>query len=185
LAKLFVVVARAEVVGHNLASFDLPFLARLGFRPDRVFDTLLASKVVNGGDDVGHGLADAAERELGKALDKSHQTDDWSGMLTPATLAYAAADAAVLVPLAEALVAKADAAGLTAVLDLEMRAAVPVARMAAAGVGFDTTPCSTPPRPPPAGTGSGPSSTTWPPTRPAYPASRPGTGTAGTRSSPP
>ena len=50
-----------------------------------------------------HSLAALAHRELGIVLDKTHQTADWRGPLTPDLVAYAAADAAVLVPLHAAL----------------------------------------------------------------------------------
>ena len=127
LADLFGALAGRELVGHNL-QFDLRMLAPLGFVPGRVFDTMLASQVFHAGErtksnaPLRHGLDDVADRELGRTLDKTHQTADWSKPLTPAMLAYAATDAAVLVPLAEALVAKLAAAGLSATAEVEMRA---------------------------------------------------------------
>jgi DNA polymerase-1 len=128
LADLFDVLARVEVVAHN-AQFDLRFLARHGFTPSKVFDTMLASRVLHAGDRgengarLKHGLEDVAARELGKALDKSEQESDWSRpTLAPTQYAYAAADAEVLLPLAEALKSKLAAADLTATAELEMRA---------------------------------------------------------------
>lgn len=138
LAPLFAALAGKEVVGHNLTAFDLPFLARLGFAPTRVFDTALASRVVYAGEKQDHDLAAAVKRELGRELDKREQGGDWCRpALTPTQLAYAAADVAVLVPLAESLRTKAAARNVAGVLELEMSCAVPVARMAARGVGFD------------------------------------------------
>lgn len=144
LAPVFAALASVEVVGHNL-QFDLRVLAPLGFAPGKVYDTLLASRVLYAGRrgdknaPFKHGLADCVRRELGGALAKDEQTSDWSApVLTPAQLAYAAADVRVLVPLADALGAKLDAAGLTPTAALEMRAvpgvawAVPVAVDAAA-----------------------------------------------------
>jgi hypothetical protein len=97
LAPLFAVLAEKEIVGHNIVSFDLPFLARLGFVPAKVFDTALASRVVYAGERADHDLASVVERELGEPLDKGEQDSDWSRpVLTPAQLAYAAADVAVL-----------------------------------------------------------------------------------------
>jgi DNA polymerase-1 len=117
-----------EVVGHNL-QFDLRFLARLGFTPGRVFDTQLASQVLHAGERaennavLRHKLGDVAARELGRQLDKAEQKSDWSHpTLTPEQLAYAAADAAVLVPLAESLRARLAAADLARTAELEMRA---------------------------------------------------------------
>ena len=138
LAALFAALATVEVVGHNLTAFDLPFLARLGFAAATVFDTAVASRVVYAGKNLPHGLGDVLRRELNVAVDKSAQKSDWSRRdLTPAQLAYAAADVAFLIPLADALRAKATAAGLAPVLGLEMAAALPLAALAARGVGFD------------------------------------------------
>lgn len=141
LRPLFEALASKEVVGHNL-QFDLRFLAPLGFVPGKVFDTMLASRVLHAGDRAEnngrfrHGLADVAARELGRALDKREQTSDWSGPLSPAQLGYAAADAEVLLPLASALRDKLEAAGLTGTAELEMRALPGVAW--AAPVAVDT-----------------------------------------------
>jgi DNA polymerase-1 len=126
LDPLFEALAGVEVVGHNLA-FDLRFLAWHGFTPGRMFDTLLASQVlyagvreVDGGR-RGHRLEQVLDRELSVNLDKTNQTSDWSGPLTPAQYAYAAADVRHLVPLADALKAKLSAAGLDQTADLELR----------------------------------------------------------------
>jgi DNA polymerase I-like protein with 3'-5' exonuclease and polymerase domains len=128
LADLFDVLGRVEVVGHN-AQFDLRFLARHGFTPDRVFDTMLASRTFHAGDRdengarLKHGLEDVAARELGRTLDMAEQESDWSRpTLSPGQYAYAAADAEVLLPLAEALKSTLAAADLTDTAELEMRA---------------------------------------------------------------
>jgi DNA polymerase I-like protein with 3'-5' exonuclease and polymerase domains len=128
LAPLFAALRGKEVVGHNL-QFDLRFLSPLGFVPGRVFCTLLASKVLHAGDReeehnvrFKHGLGDVAERELGVSLDKGEQASNWTGTLTREQLAYAAADAAVLVRLATDLKAKLAATDLAATAEIEMRA---------------------------------------------------------------
>src|SRR5205823_1142512 len=64
LVPLFAALAEKEVIGHNVVSFDLPFLARLGFAPSRVFDTALASRVVYAGENADHDLASVVAREL-------------------------------------------------------------------------------------------------------------------------
>jgi DNA polymerase I-like protein with 3'-5' exonuclease and polymerase domains len=141
LAPLFAVLAEKEIVGHNIVSFDLPFLARLGFVSTRVFDTALASRVVYAGERVDHDLASVVERELGEELDKGERDSDWSrAVLTPSQIAYAAADVAVLLPLADALRLKAAERKVGAVVELEMLCGVPVARMASTGVGFGAGP---------------------------------------------
>jgi hypothetical protein len=127
LADLFDVLAQVEVIGHNL-QFDLRMLVRHGFAPGRVYCTMLASLVLHNGQRnasggwLDHGLTDVVEREIDLPLDKAEQRSDWSGKLTAAQFAYAAADAAVLIPLAEALRAKLAEAKLTDTAALEMRA---------------------------------------------------------------
>ncbi len=69
-----------------------------------------------------HALAALVHRELGIVLDKAHQTADWSAHLTPALVAYAAADAAVLLPLHAALRARLREEGLAEVAALEFAA---------------------------------------------------------------
>ena len=70
LAPLFAALAGRELIGHNLG-FDLPFLARLGFVPGRVQDTMLASQVLEAGDrSARHGLKDVVARHLGRVIDK-------------------------------------------------------------------------------------------------------------------
>ncbi|VTU02586.1 dna-directed dna polymerase : DNA polymerase OS=Thermocrinis albus (strain DSM 14484 / JCM 11386 / HI 11/12) GN=Thal_1246 PE=3 SV=1: DNA_pol_A_exo1 [Gemmataceae bacterium] len=141
VAPLFAALACREVVGHNLTAFDLPLLSRLGFAPDvPVFDTAVASRVVSAGEAAGHDLASVACRELGRELNKGQQRSDWAApTLTPSQLAYAAADVAILVPLA-ALRQKRAARKVGAVLELVMKCALPVSHMAARGVGFHTNP---------------------------------------------
>jgi DNA polymerase-1 len=127
LADLFAALAQVEVIGHNL-QFDLRFLAPLGFAPGRTFCTMLASQLLYAGHRgpngvrLKHSLLDVAQRELGKELDKTHQAADWSKPLTPAQLAYAATDAAVLLPLAEALRAKLADATFGPAVNIEMAA---------------------------------------------------------------
>jgi DNA polymerase-1 len=76
-------------------------------------------------------------REIGRTLDKCHQKSDWSETLTAEQLAYASLDAALLVPLYEALDAKIGDAGLTRVVEIERRCLPAVAWLSASGVGFD------------------------------------------------
>src|SRR5262249_36683680 len=122
---------------HN-ASFDLGFLARLGFSPSApVRDTVLMSRVLYAGLREGHKLEDCARRELSIDLDKSQQGSDWSGPLTGAQLAYAARDVEVRAPLSAALAGKLAEAGLTAVVALEERCLPAVAWLARSGVAVD------------------------------------------------
>jgi DNA polymerase I-like protein with 3'-5' exonuclease and polymerase domains len=127
---------------HN-AKFDLKFLATAGVRiPDgcSLFDTLLAAQLLGAGTEEGRprGLGALVARYLGLSLDKSLQESDWTGALTAAQLAYAARDAAVLLPLAEKLVAEIATAGLGQVAEIEMRACPALAWLEAAGMPLDT-----------------------------------------------
>jgi DNA polymerase-1 len=126
------------VVMHN-GLFDLQFLARLGFEPGPVADTMLLSQLLHAGQRTRHTLEAVAERELGWMLNKDQRLTDWSGTLTREQLVYAAGDASVLKPLYDALMAKAHQARLEQVADIEMRCLPAVAWMARRGVPFDRT----------------------------------------------
>jgi DNA polymerase I-like protein with 3'-5' exonuclease and polymerase domains len=137
---LFEPLAETEIVGHNLV-FDLSFLARLGFTPGKTYDTMLASQVLDAGTTppLKHGLKEAAERHLGRVVDKAAQKSRWAGELSAAQLAYAAADAELPLALADALTPKLAEAKLGPVVDLEGRALPAVVWMASRGVAFDRT----------------------------------------------
>jgi DNA polymerase-1 len=130
-------LAEAEVVVHN-ATFDLAFLWRLGFRPGRVCDLLVLSRLLTAGTRDGNALADLAARELGMTLDKSHQRDDWSAThLSRAQLDYAARDARVTRDLYDRVTAKVRQAGMAAVAEIETRATPAFVWLAASGAPFD------------------------------------------------
>jgi DNA polymerase I len=82
-------------------------------------------------------LASVAEQELGVTLDKTEQHSDWASPLSDEQLAYAARDAAILLPLMESLQAKLTAADLEAVAALEMRSLPAVAWLEQSGAPFD------------------------------------------------
>jgi DNA polymerase-1 len=118
---------QVELVGHNLA-FDLAFLGRLGLRLARPpFDTMLASQLLHAGEvkdgkSLPHKLATVLKRELNVTLDKTQQESDWSGILTSAQMAYAVEDVRHLLPLADRLRRKLEAARLLSVAAVEMQA---------------------------------------------------------------
>jgi ribonuclease D len=100
LSEVAAALAGAEWVLHA-ASQDLPCLAEVGLRPDRLFDTELAGRLL-GYQKVG--LAAMVEHRLGYALEKGHSAADWSTRPLPrAWLAYAALDVEVLVDLRDVL----------------------------------------------------------------------------------
>jgi ribonuclease D len=100
---------RIEVVFHD-ADYDLRVLDRdYGFRACRVFDTRIAAQLLG---EPAVGLAALMEKYLGVALDKRLQRADWSTRpLTPAMIAYAAADTMHLPGLRDLLAGKLQAAG--------------------------------------------------------------------------
>jgi len=136
--RLFGLLADRPLVGHNL-QFDLTFLARMGFEPGAVHDTMLLSQLLYGprkGRGF-HSLAQTAERELGQTLPKELQRSDWSGPLSEAQLGYAARDVLVLLPLLDALTRKVRETRQRDVAEIERRCLPAVAWLAGGGVPFD------------------------------------------------
>jgi ribonuclease D len=92
------------------ADYDVMTLRRdFGFSLASLFDTMIAARLLGKAE---IGLAAVARDELGVALSKDSQKDDWSRRpLTPRQEAYALADVAHLVELWQRLSAKLAAAG--------------------------------------------------------------------------
>jgi ATP-dependent Lhr-like helicase len=88
---------------HN-ATFERGVLAKVNLALVNVLDTLQVSRRVRGKRiDGGHSLAVVCARELGRTLDKSAQTSDWTRRpLTERQIAYAALDVEVLIDLERA-----------------------------------------------------------------------------------
>ena len=100
LSTLGAALAGVEWILHA-ASQDLPCLAELGLRPDRLFDTELAGRLL-GEERVA--LGTMVEQHLGVGLEKGHSAADWSTRPLPqGWLAYAALDVELLIPLRAAL----------------------------------------------------------------------------------
>jgi ribonuclease D len=103
-------VGEAETVLHA-ASQDLPCLAEIGFRPQNLFDTELAGRL------LGYprvALGTLVEEVLGYHLEKGHSAADWSARpLREDMLRYAALDVEVLVELRDALAAELAVQGKT------------------------------------------------------------------------
>jgi DNA polymerase I-like protein with 3'-5' exonuclease and polymerase domains len=131
-----------RLVGQNL-KFDLRMLMAAGLRlpadiGHRLSDTMLAGQLLGAGI-VGerYRLVDLARRYLGVTLDKSEQVSDWSVDLTEDQLAYAARDAAVLLPLRDRLRAELERADLGRVALIESRALPAMAWLEQTGAPFD------------------------------------------------
>lgn len=130
------------VVGHNL-QFDLGFLQHhFGIRPDRAWDCMVASRLLDASEHLHekgfHGLRSVLSRYLEVELSKEQQASDWSGALTGEQLRYAAADVRHLLALRARLASDLEVRGLAEVFDLECGLLPVVAAMELAGVGFDT-----------------------------------------------
>ncbi|MCA1818182.1 MAG: hypothetical protein LC746_17705, partial [Acidobacteria bacterium] len=130
--------ARPVKVAHN-AKFDAKWVRhQLGVELGGVFDTMLASQLVSAGEtEDRHGLATVVERYLNEEMDKAQQLSDWSGELSASQLEYAARDAAVMLPLRDALISRLKAEGLVRVAQIEFECVLPVACLELAGLYLD------------------------------------------------
>jgi ribonuclease D len=110
LAPLAETLAGTEWILHA-ATQDLPCLAEIGLRPDALFDTELAGRL------LGYprvGLAALVELKLGLRMAKEHSAVDWSTRPLPQPwLEYAALDVEVLAELQALLVEELEEAGKT------------------------------------------------------------------------
>jgi DNA polymerase I-like protein with 3'-5' exonuclease and polymerase domains len=125
---------RPVKIAHN-AKFDAKFLKyNLGADIGGLFDTLLASQLVGAGDiEERHGLEVVASRFLNEAIDKSERLSNWNFELSEAQLAYAARDAAILLPLREKLIERLKADALIKCAQLEFECVMTVADIELAG----------------------------------------------------
>jgi DNA polymerase-1 len=138
LSLLWPVLAEKELLFHN-AAFDLGFLMRLGLVPAaRIRDTLLMARLLTAGTREPCDLQHLSAKLLQVELDKTHQTADWSGELSPSQLRYAALDAAILVPLYRKLKGELEPAKLLRALEIEERCLPAIVWLGIAGVPFDT-----------------------------------------------
>src|ERR1051325_10848091 len=119
---------------HN-AKVDAKFIKHtLGTDLGGIFDTLLASQLVGGGDiEERHGLEAVASRYLNEEVDKTERLSNWNLELSEAQLEYAARDAAVLLPLREKLIERLRSDSLIDVARLEFDCVMAVADMELAG----------------------------------------------------
>lgn len=131
-------LSQTTVIAHN-AKFDLGWLAvKCGIRPAAVFCTCTASRLLDAGSTLRHGLDTVLERHLGIKPGPDHSLSDWGALiLTEDQLKYAAADVEHLHGIARVLRSKATAAGLDKVMDLEMALLPVVVDMEHTGVGID------------------------------------------------
>ena len=93
----------------HAATQDLPCLAELGMKPDRLFDTELAGRLLNR---ERVSLSALVASELGEVLEKGHGAADWSQRpLKDEMIAYAALDVELLIELRNSLAVSLQEAG--------------------------------------------------------------------------
>jgi DNA polymerase-1 len=136
-SPLWEALADKALVMHH-AAFDLAFLFGMGFATAvPVHDTMLLSQLLAAGTFDKVGLEAVTKRELGRDLDKTYQTSDWSKTLTAAQLRYAAADVDVLAPLFRSLSGRIKTANMERVAEIERRCLPAIVWTARNGVSFD------------------------------------------------
>jgi DNA polymerase I len=138
LRGLFVDEDVLKVFHHG--AFDLRFLAAAGLEVRRVADTMLAQRLLDGGEKTasGVGLAGIASYRLGMELDKSVR-DSFGGddAMTDAQLRYAADDAAATWGVFDQQWRELVGHGLTRVARVEFAAMPVLAGLQMRGVAFD------------------------------------------------
>ena len=126
-------------IGHNLAMFDVPFLARAGVDvyQARWYDSLIAETVITPGarGDVRHSLKATLKRRLGVDLKKDIDHHSWMNEeLTDEQIYYAVRDVVYLPKLREAQLAQAKKLGSVTALEMEMDMLPAVIRMKERGM---------------------------------------------------
>ncbi len=129
---------RAVKVFQN-AKFDMKFLQQAGLPvAGRVFDTYLAAQLLRQKTRlVKLGLDTLAQHYLSRDVAKDYQTSDWRGTLSPAQYEYAARDAAILLPLREAMIRDLQSEDLVDVAQLEFHCLPAVVEMELTGIQLD------------------------------------------------
>jgi DNA polymerase-1 len=129
---------RPVKVAHN-AKFDAKWIKnRLGIELGSVFDSFLASQLISAGNsDERHGLSPVSERYLGTGVDKAEQLSNWGGELSETQLQYAATDAAVMLPLREAILKRLQSDGLENCARLEFQCVLPITQLELNGFFLD------------------------------------------------
>lgn len=132
-----ILTSNALKVGHN-CKFDWQFLSLAKLTPSPpFFDTYLAYRVLTAGLKKNCSLEALTAKFLGIKLDKSLQQSDFRFNLSPSQLQYAAADAAVLLPLYRILKNKLEKANLTRTARDEFNCLPAVAQMELNGIYLD------------------------------------------------
>ncbi len=119
------------------ARFDLKFLTRYRIFPKGpLFDTMIAAQLLDTSEEKrSHSLKNLVQRYLGESLSKEMQQSNWNApQLTPQQLLYAARDAAILLPLRQALIPKLKEKKLISIAKIEFDCIPSVAAMEYRGI---------------------------------------------------
>jgi DNA polymerase I len=140
LTQLQEILAGPGVKVFQNAKFDIQFLMQLGLSVRLpLFDTMLAGQLLrSSGGSERVGLQALAEHFLHKRIDKNEQCSDWRGWLTEKQQQYAAADAAILIPLRSAMIPMLTENGLTEVARLEFACVRALAEAEYRGINLDS-----------------------------------------------
>lgn len=121
------------------AKFDMKFLRQRGLPvAGRIFDTLLAGQLLRQKTRLPKlGLDSLVQHYLAIELPKEQQKSDWTGVLSPEQYRYAARDAAVLLPLRDAMIRDLKAEDMLEVAKLEFGCVGAVVEMELTGIQLD------------------------------------------------
>lgn len=135
--KLF--SSNKTIVGHNIASFDIPFMHMHGtpWENSKYFDTLIGETIcsTSGRRDVSKSLRESVRRRTGYKINKDIEHGGWRNPeLSQEQKNYAAIDVLSLPDLYETHKQKAEETGQTKALEMEMEVLPVFARMTINGV---------------------------------------------------
>lgn len=121
------------------AKFDMKFLQQAGLPVGgRVFDTYLAAQLLRQKTRLPKlGLDTLAQHYLSVDVSKEYQTSDWRGALSADQYEYAARDAAMLLPLRDAMIQDLQSEDLIDVAQLEFHCLPAVVEMELTGIQLD------------------------------------------------
>lgn len=139
--KLILPQTKPRKVIHN-AKFDAKWIKHhLDIEVGGIFCTMLASQLLAAGDmDHKHSLVGAALRYLNQVVDKTEQVSDWGKReLDIAQIEYAAKDAAILLPLKDAMLTCLEDMDMLRTAELENECVMPVLQMELNGFFLDWT----------------------------------------------
>ena len=132
------------IVGHNIASFDIPYIAVNGipWEKSRYYDTLIGETVcsTSGRSDVSKSLRASVRRRTGYEVNKDIAHGGWRNeVLTEEQIKYAAIDVLVLPGLYETQKEKAEETRQTKALEMEMEVLPVFANMTINGLPISMT----------------------------------------------